>query len=168
MTGTVRRAAPCPAFQPSGTPTHGVDRLGARMSTDVPMARVARQRAGHRLRRDGRRAAAGAPPRRELVGREDFAARLPLLRRRSLPPARRPGPATTRWDAADGFRYDWLVDDLEAFADAMGLTTFHLLGFSMGGATALGSRRVSPSGSGRSSSSGSRPSANRGRPSRGG
>ena len=35
-----------------------------------------------------------------------------------LPDAR--GHATTRWDAADGFRYDWLVDDLEAFADALG------------------------------------------------
>ena len=71
-------------------------------------------------------------------GREDFAAQLPLLRRSFhcyLPDAR--GHATTRWDAADGFRYDWLVDDLEAFADAMGLATFHLLGFSMGGATAL-------------------------------
>ena len=63
---------------------------------------------------------------------------LPLLRRSFhcyLPDAR--GHATTRWDAADGFRYDWLVDDLEAFADALGLATFHLLGFSMGGMTAL-------------------------------
>ncbi len=71
-------------------------------------------------------------------GREDYAAQLPLLRRSFhcyLPDAR--GHATTRWDAADGFRYDWLVDDLEAFAGALGLDTFHLLGFSMGGATAL-------------------------------
>ena len=71
-------------------------------------------------------------------GREDFAAQLPLLRRSFhcyLPDAR--GHATTRWDAADGFRYDWLVDDLAAFTGAMGLVTFHLLGFSMGGATAL-------------------------------
>ena len=44
-----------------------------------------------------------------------FAAQLPLLRRSFhcyLPDAR--GHATTRWDAGDGFRYDWLVDDLEA------------------------------------------------------
>ena len=32
-----------------------------------------------------------------------------------------------------GFLHDWLVDDLAAFADALGLETFHLLGFSMGG-----------------------------------
>ncbi len=71
-------------------------------------------------------------------GREDFAAQLPLLRRSFtcyLPDAR--GHATTRWDAADGFRYDWLVDDLEAFVDALGVASYHLLGFSMGAATAL-------------------------------
>ena len=117
--------------------TRRVDRL-ARMSTDVPMARVRANGLdiGYDETGDG-------PP---LVllhsasssGREDFAAQLPLLRRSFhcyLPDAR--GHATTRWDAADGFRYDWLVDDLEAFADALGLATFHLLGFSMGGATAL-------------------------------
>ncbi len=72
-------------------------------------------------------------------GREDFAAQLPLFRQgfRCLVPDAR-GHASTRWDAADGFRYEWLVDDLEAFADGLGLTTFHLLGFSMGAATALG------------------------------
>ncbi len=72
-------------------------------------------------------------------GREDFAAQLPLFRRafRCLAPDAR-GHASTRWDAANGFRYQWLVDDLEAFADALGLATFHLLGFSMGAATALG------------------------------
>lgn len=72
-------------------------------------------------------------------GREDFAAQLPLFRRAfrcHAPDAR--GHATTRWDVADGFRYDWLIDDLVAFADALGLETFHLLGFSMGAATALG------------------------------
>jgi pimeloyl-ACP methyl ester carboxylesterase len=72
-------------------------------------------------------------------GREDFAAQLPLFRRAFhcyAPDAR--GHATTRWDAADGFRYDWLIDDLEAFADALRLETLHLLGFSMGAATALG------------------------------
>ena len=71
-------------------------------------------------------------------GREDFAAQLPLLAKTFtlyLPDAR--GHAGTRWNAADGFRYEWLVDDLEAFVDALGFTTFHLLGFSMGGMTAL-------------------------------
>ncbi|MBI3745934.1 MAG: alpha/beta hydrolase [Chloroflexi bacterium] len=72
------------------------------------------------------------------VGREDFAAQLPLISRAflvHLPDAR--GHGRTRWDAADGFRYDWLVDDLEAFVDAIGLRSFHLLGFSMGAMTAL-------------------------------
>ena len=108
------------------------------MSTDVPMARV------HANGLDIGYDETGDGPPLVLLhsasssGREDFAAQLPLLRRSFhcyLPDAR--GHATTRWDAADGFRYDWLVDDLEAFADAMGLATFHLLGFSMGGATAL-------------------------------
>jgi len=72
------------------------------------------------------------------VGREDFAAQLPLFSRAflvHLPDAR--GHGRTRWDGADGFRYDWLVDDLEAFTDALGLRSFHLLGFSMGAMTAL-------------------------------
>lgn len=72
-------------------------------------------------------------------GREDFGPQLALFRRAFrcyLPDAR--GHASTRWDAADGFRYDWLVDDLAGFVDALGLETFHLLGFSMGAATALG------------------------------
>jgi pimeloyl-ACP methyl ester carboxylesterase len=72
-------------------------------------------------------------------GREDFARQLEPFAgafRCYLPDAR--GHATTRWDAADGFRHDWLVDDLEAFVDALHLDTFHLLGFSMGAATALG------------------------------
>ena len=72
-------------------------------------------------------------------GREDFAAQLPLFRRAFqcfAPDAR--GHASTRWDVRDGFQYAWLVDDLEAFADALGLASFHLLGFSMGAATALG------------------------------
>lgn len=71
-------------------------------------------------------------------GREDFAAQLPLISRAFLahvPDAR--GHARTRWDAADGFEYRWLVDDLEAFVDALGLRTFHLVGFSMGAMTAL-------------------------------
>lgn len=73
------------------------------------------------------------------AGREDFAAQAPLFSKAFhlyLPDAR--GHATTRWDVSDGFEYGWLVDDLEAFVDALGLPSFHLLGFSMGGLTALG------------------------------
>lgn len=72
------------------------------------------------------------------LGAEDFAAQLPLLSKAflvHLPDAR--GHGRTRWDAADGFTYDWLVDDLTAFVDALGLDSFHLLGFSMGAMTAL-------------------------------
>lgn len=72
------------------------------------------------------------------IGSEDFAAQVPLFRkafRVYLPDAR--GHGRTRWDAADGFRYDWLVDDVAAFVDELGLETFHLLGFSMGAMTAL-------------------------------
>jgi pimeloyl-ACP methyl ester carboxylesterase len=53
-----------------------------------------------------------------------------------LPDAR--GHGATRWDATDGFAYDWLIDDVAAFADAVGLGAFHLIGFSMGGGTAIG------------------------------
>jgi pimeloyl-ACP methyl ester carboxylesterase len=72
------------------------------------------------------------------AGREDFAAQIPILSKAFqvfVPDAR--GHGTTRWDAAQGFRYEWLVDDLRAFADGIGLETFHLLGFSMGAMTAL-------------------------------
>jgi pimeloyl-ACP methyl ester carboxylesterase len=72
------------------------------------------------------------------AGSEDFAAQIPLFSkafRLYIPDAR--GHARTRWDAAAGFRYDWLVDDLAAFADALGLETFHVIGFSMGAMTAL-------------------------------
>jgi len=72
------------------------------------------------------------------LGREDFAAQLPSMTRAfhvHVPDAR--GHGRTRWDAADGFRYDWLVDDLTAFVDTLGLDSFHLLGFSMGAMTAL-------------------------------
>lgn len=71
-------------------------------------------------------------------GSEDFAAQVPLFSKAfqvHLPDAR--GHATTKWDAREGFEDTWLVDDLLAFADALGLTTFHLLGFSMGAMTAL-------------------------------
>ena len=72
------------------------------------------------------------------LAREDFAAQLPTLTKSFLvhmPDAR--GHGRTRWDAAGGFRYDWLVDDLTAFVDGLGLEAFHLLGFSMGAMTAL-------------------------------
>ena len=71
-------------------------------------------------------------------GREDFAAQIPLLARAFLvhvPDAR--GHASTRWDTRAGFRHDWLVNDLIALVDALGLATFHLIGFSMGAMTAL-------------------------------
>ncbi len=72
------------------------------------------------------------------IGRDDFAAQIPLLSKTFqlfLPDAR--GHGMTAWDAANGFRHDWLVEDLAAFVDALGLETFHLLGFSMGAMTAL-------------------------------
>jgi pimeloyl-ACP methyl ester carboxylesterase len=72
------------------------------------------------------------------TGTSDFAAQLPVFEKAFLvylPDAR--GHARTRWDAADGFTYAMLVDDALAFVDALGLETFHLLGFSMGAMTAL-------------------------------
>ncbi len=72
------------------------------------------------------------------LGREDFAAQIPLLSkafRCFVPDAR--GHGMTRWDVTQGFRYDWLVDDLAAFVAALGLETFHAIGFSMGAMTAL-------------------------------
>ena len=71
-------------------------------------------------------------------GRDNFAAQilsLATLFTVHAPDAR--GHGSTRWDAANGFQAGWLVDDLEAFLDALGLETVHLLGFSMGGMTAL-------------------------------
>jgi pimeloyl-ACP methyl ester carboxylesterase len=72
------------------------------------------------------------------IGADDWAAQRPLLARtfRSyLPDAR--GHGRTRWDAAQGWTHDQLVEDLEAFVDALGIERFHLAGFSMGGMTAL-------------------------------
>jgi len=73
------------------------------------------------------------------LGAEDFAAQLPAMSKGflvHLPDAR--GHGGTRWNVREnGFRYDWLVDDLTAFVDALGLDSFHLLGFSMGAMTAL-------------------------------
>jgi pimeloyl-ACP methyl ester carboxylesterase len=45
--------------------------------------------------------------------------------------------AHTGIDALDGWSRDTLVDDMGAFADAMGLERFHVAGFSMGAMTAL-------------------------------
>jgi pimeloyl-ACP methyl ester carboxylesterase len=73
------------------------------------------------------------------IARVDFAAQLPGLTsafRVHLPDAR--GHGRTRWDPGEGFTAGQLVDDLEAFLDGLRLTTVHLLGFSMGGLTALG------------------------------
>jgi pimeloyl-ACP methyl ester carboxylesterase len=69
---------------------------------------------------------------------DDWGAQRPSFRRAFrlyMPDAR--GHAGTRWDAADGWTAETLVDDLVAFSDALELETFHLLGFSMGGHTAL-------------------------------
>lgn len=52
-----------------------------------------------------------------------------------LPQAR--GHGSTAWDVSAGFDTAALVEDVRAFADGLGLDTFHLLGFSMGGMTAL-------------------------------
>lgn len=72
------------------------------------------------------------------LGREDFGAQLPRLGHHFaclLPDAR--GHGRTVHDAAQGLRLEDLVADLAAFVGALGLATFDLLGFSMGGATAL-------------------------------
>jgi pimeloyl-ACP methyl ester carboxylesterase len=72
------------------------------------------------------------------TGREDFAAQVPHLAKAFhvyLPDAR--GHGSTAYDAAAGFSYQMLVDDVLHFVDALGLATFHLLGFSMGAMTAL-------------------------------
>jgi len=71
-------------------------------------------------------------------GRDHFATLVPVVARAFrtyLPDAR--GHAGTRWDPADGWSAADLVDDLGAFVDALGLASFHLLGFSMGAMTAL-------------------------------
>ncbi len=69
---------------------------------------------------------------------EDWSAQRPLFRRAFhlyLPDAR--GHGATRWDVADGFDREMLVQDFAAFVDEVGLETFHLVGFSMGAMTAL-------------------------------
>jgi pimeloyl-ACP methyl ester carboxylesterase len=72
------------------------------------------------------------------IGREDFGPQIPGFSKSFqliLPDAR--GHGFTQWDAGRGFQYDWLVNDVAALTDALGLDTFHLLGFSMGAMTAL-------------------------------
>lgn len=72
------------------------------------------------------------------TGREDFGAQLPRLRQAftcHLPDAR--GHARTVHDARRGLALDDLVADLAAFVDGLGFAAFDLVGFSMGGATAL-------------------------------
>lgn len=71
-------------------------------------------------------------------GREDFGAHVPALARSFtclLPDAR--GHATTAWDPAAGLRLDDLVADIVDLLDALALPAVHLVGFSMGGSTAL-------------------------------
>ncbi|HEV8698837.1 MAG TPA: alpha/beta hydrolase [Candidatus Limnocylindrales bacterium] len=73
-----------------------------------------------------------------ISGREQFARLAPVLARGFrvyLPDAR--GHAGTAGDPADGWTTADLVADLTGFVDALGLGTFHLLGYSMGGMTAL-------------------------------
>lgn len=69
---------------------------------------------------------------------EDWSAQRPLLRQRftlHLMDAR--GHARTLGDPDGPWSRDTLVDDLGAFADALGLDRFHVAGFSMGAMTAL-------------------------------
>ena len=72
-------------------------------------------------------------------GRSTFAAQIEPLSTAFLvvlPDAR--GHGRTRWNADNGFRAEWLVDDLAGFVDALGLSTFHLCRYSMRAMTALG------------------------------
>jgi pimeloyl-ACP methyl ester carboxylesterase len=71
-------------------------------------------------------------------GRDTFAPIRPRLIdgfRTFAPDAR--GHGGTPWDPSTPWTTDLLADDVIAFADAIGLETFHLLGYSMGGMTAL-------------------------------
>jgi pimeloyl-ACP methyl ester carboxylesterase len=79
------------------------------------------------------------------TGSQSFGAQISPLAgafRIYLPDAR--GHGRTRWDTADGFLAAWLVADLVAFVDALGLRTFHLLGYSLGAMTALGFATQAP------------------------
>ncbi|MFL5686681.1 MAG: alpha/beta fold hydrolase [Chloroflexota bacterium] len=71
-------------------------------------------------------------------GPAHFASLLPALRDGFLcylPDAR--GHGGTAWEAGESWTTPDLVADLDAFVDAIGLSTFHLLGYSLGGMTAL-------------------------------
>jgi pimeloyl-ACP methyl ester carboxylesterase len=71
-------------------------------------------------------------------GGDHFAGLRPVLAggfRCFMPDAR--GHGGTHWDAGESWTTADLVADLDAFVDAVGLGTFHLLGYSMGGMTAL-------------------------------
>jgi pimeloyl-ACP methyl ester carboxylesterase len=71
-------------------------------------------------------------------GSDQFPELAPVLARAFrvyLPDAR--GHAGTAGGPPDGWTTADLVDDLLGFVDALGLATFHLLGYSMGGMTAL-------------------------------
>jgi pimeloyl-ACP methyl ester carboxylesterase len=71
-------------------------------------------------------------------GRDHLAPQLAVLASRFrvfLPDAR--GHGTTRWDVTRGLATTDLASDVVSFADALGLDRFHLLGYSMGGMTAL-------------------------------
>jgi pimeloyl-ACP methyl ester carboxylesterase len=79
------------------------------------------------------------------TGRQTFAPLIPVLAesfRLILPDAR--GHGRTRWDAANGFKAEWLVDDLSALVDRLDLGTFDLIGYSMGAMTALGFAVAAP------------------------
>ena len=72
------------------------------------------------------------------MGIHDWGAQRPLLRPEFtlyMPDAR--GHHRTRYDVRAGWSRDALVDDALAFADALGLERFHLMGLSMGAGTAV-------------------------------
>ena len=71
-------------------------------------------------------------------GGDHFAGLRPVLAKAFkcyMPDAR--GHGGTAWDAGESWTTADLVADLDAFVDAVGLETFHLLGYSLGGITAL-------------------------------
>jgi pimeloyl-ACP methyl ester carboxylesterase len=71
-------------------------------------------------------------------GGDHFAGLRPVLAtafRCYIPDAR--GHGGTAWDPSESWTTVDLVADLDAFVDAVGLASFHLLGYSMGGMTAL-------------------------------
>lgn len=79
------------------------------------------------------------------AGREDFGAQVPALARLftcHLPDAR--GHATTAWEPAAGLHLADLAADLAALLDALDIAAAHVLGFSMGGSTALGFAAAHP------------------------